>query len=90
MHAIGKIDKETGKSLSEKPSIPLYQDVFGETMVELCKQNENIIAITAAMCKGARFDKLKDVMPERVIDVGIAKGHAVTFHRISHSGHYQL
>ncbi len=79
MHAIGKIDKETGKSLSEKPSIPLYQDVFGETMVELCKQNENIIAITAAMCEGTGLDKLKDVMPERVIDVGIAEGHAVTF-----------
>ncbi|HPP38864.1 MAG TPA: 1-deoxy-D-xylulose-5-phosphate synthase [Candidatus Kapabacteria bacterium] len=79
LHAIGKIDKETGKSLSEKPSIPLYQDVFGETMVELCKQNENIIAITAAMCEGTGLDKLKDVMPERVIDVGIAEGHAVTF-----------
>jgi 1-deoxy-D-xylulose-5-phosphate synthase len=79
LHAIGKIDKETGKSLSEKTSIPLYQDVFGETMVELCKQNENIIAITAAMCEGTGLDKLKDVMPERVIDVGIAEGHAVTF-----------
>ncbi|MEJ5245346.1 MAG: 1-deoxy-D-xylulose-5-phosphate synthase [Bacteroidota bacterium] len=79
LHAIGKIDKETGKSLSEKPNIPLYQDVFGDTMVELCKQNKNIIAITAAMCEGTGLDKLKNVMPERVIDVGIAEGHAVTF-----------
>jgi 1-deoxy-D-xylulose-5-phosphate synthase len=43
-------------------------------MVELCKQNKNIIAITAAMCEGTGLDKLKNVMPERVIDVGIAKG----------------
>ncbi len=79
LHAIGKIDKETGKSLSEKPNIPLYQDVFGDAIVELCQQNDNIIAITAAMCEGTGLDKLKDVMPERVIDVGIAEGHAVTF-----------
>lgn len=79
LHAIGKIDKETGKSLTQSLPIPLYQDVFGDAMVELCKQNDKIITITAAMCEGTGLDRLQKVMPDRVIDVGIAEGHAVTY-----------
>lgn len=79
LHAIGKIDKETGKSLTQSPNIPLYQDVFGDAMIEICQRNDKVVAITAAMCEGTGLDKLQKVMPERVFDVGIAEGHAVTF-----------
>ncbi len=81
LHAIGKIDKDTGKSLAAPSNIerPLYQDVFGEMMLELCRDNPKLIAVTAAMCEGTGLDILLKAMPERVIDVGIAEGHAITF-----------
>lgn len=82
LHAIGEIDKVTGKSLkkkSDKPSNPKYQDIFGEAVVELCKINPKIVGITAAMGEGTGLVKLEKAMPERFFDVGIAEGHAVTF-----------
>lgn len=82
MHAIGKIDKITGLSVAGKPSAPKppkYQDVFGDAVLELCKQDTKIVAITAAMPDGTGLDRVQSVMPDRVIDVGIAEGHAVTF-----------
>lgn len=85
MHAIGKIDKITGKSVSNpnvqvsKPKPPKYQDVFGDTVLELCKNDEKVVSITAAMPDGTGLDRVQKEMPERVIDVGIAEGHAVTF-----------
>ncbi len=79
LHAIGKIDKETGKSMSAAATKPLYQDVFGNAMVELCRRDPNLVAITAAMCEGTGLDILEKAMPDRVIDVGIAEGHAVTY-----------
>jgi len=81
LHAIGKIDKLTGKSLSkkeEKPKPMQYQDVFGNAVLELCKEDNNIVAITAAMPTGTGLNIVQNEMPERVIDVGIAEGHAVT------------
>ncbi len=81
-HAPGKFDPETGERLSDdngsnKP--PKYQDVFGETLVELARQNDKIVGVTPAMPTGCSMNKLMEVMPERTFDVGIAEGHAVTF-----------
>lgn len=80
-HAPGKFDPETGERIKEqsdnKP--PKYQDVFGDTLVELAKQNPNIVGVTPAMPTGCSMNKMMDIMPERTFDVGIAEGHAVTF-----------
>ena len=80
-HAPGKFDPETGE---RKMSVggnqpPKYQDVFGETLVELAATNPNIVGVTPAMPTGCSMNKLMNVMPERGFDVGIAEGHAVTF-----------
>lgn len=56
-----------------------YQDVFGETLVELARENDKIVGVTPAMPTGCSMNKLFDVMPDRAYDVGIAEGHAVTF-----------
>jgi 1-deoxy-D-xylulose-5-phosphate synthase len=58
---------------------PKYQDVFGETLVELATSNPRIVGVTPAMPTGCSMNKLMNVMPERGFDVGIAEGHAVTF-----------
>jgi 1-deoxy-D-xylulose-5-phosphate synthase len=81
-HAIGKIDRETGKSVSKPTGIaaPLpYYKVFGEAMLELARKDDKIIGVTAAMMDGTGLDILYREFPDRVIDVGIAEGHAVTF-----------
>lgn len=81
-HAPGKFNKETGEILVVKPKSPeppLYQDVFGYTVLELAKQNEKIVGITPAMPTGCSLKIMMDEMPERTFDVGIAEQHAVTF-----------
>lgn len=81
-HAPGKFDPETGERLISaniKPEPSLFQDVFGNTLLELAKQNENIIGITPAMPSGCSMTIMQKQLPERVFDVGIAEGHAVTF-----------
>lgn len=81
-HAPGKFCVETGernKVVSDTPSAPLFQDVFGETLLELAKQNERILAITPAMPSGCSMTIMQKELPHRVFDVGIAEGHAVTF-----------
>ncbi|CAN5436420.1 1-deoxy-D-xylulose-5-phosphate synthase [soil metagenome] len=82
LHAIGKVDKITGKSLSKPPSVappPTYQKVFGEAMVEICSTNKKVVGITAAMPDGTGLDILQKHFPDKVYDVGIAEGHGVTF-----------
>ncbi|MFN5310428.1 MAG: 1-deoxy-D-xylulose-5-phosphate synthase [Candidatus Kapaibacterium sp.] len=82
LHAIGKVDKITGKSTASKPSIPLpptYQKVFGEALTEICDTNPKVVGITAAMPDGTGLDILAKKYPEKMTDVGIAEGHAVTF-----------
>ncbi|HLP74076.1 MAG TPA: 1-deoxy-D-xylulose-5-phosphate synthase [Bacteroidales bacterium] len=80
-HAPGVFDKETGIILdtprTDKP--PLYQEVFGHTILELARQNEKIIGITPAMPTGSSLNIMMKEMPERTYDVGIAEQHAVTF-----------
>lgn len=80
-HAPGKFDADTGKRIkgNEENLPPKFQDVFGETIVELAKQNPKIMGVTPAMPTGCSLYKLMEAMPERAFDVGIAEGHAVTF-----------
>lgn len=76
-HAPGKFDPETGERKSGAPV--RFQDVFGETIIELAKQNPRIVGVTPAMPTGCSLNKMMAVMPDRTFDVGIAEGHAVTF-----------
>lgn len=81
-HAPGKFDKVTGeirKKVYDKPQPPKYQDVFGHTIVELAKENKNIIGVTPAMPSGSSLNIMMKEMPDRAFDVGIAEQHAVTF-----------
>lgn len=80
-HAPGRFDKETGERIVPDTAglPPLFQDVFGETLLELAKQNDKIIGITPAMPTGCSLNILMNEMPDRAFDVGIAEGHAVTF-----------
>lgn len=82
LHAIGKVDKITGKSTAAPPAVappPTYQKVFGEAMVEICATNPKVVGITAAMPDGTGLDILQKHHPDKVYDVGIAEGHGVTF-----------
>ena len=80
-HAPGKFDPDTGERLvadcSHQP--PKFQDVFGETLLELAQQNSKIVGVTPAMPTGCSMNILMQAMPKRAFDVGIAEGHAVTF-----------
>jgi len=80
-HAPGKFDAETGERIKDasenKP--PKFQDVFGETLLELARQNRRIVGVTPAMPTGCSMNIMMEQLPERTFDVGIAEGHAVTF-----------
>jgi len=78
-HGIGKFNKATGKSAGGGSERPSYTRVFGRTMVELAEKNDQVVAITAAMCPGTGLDLFAERFPERFYDVGIAEGHAATF-----------
>nr|WKN39356.1 1-deoxy-D-xylulose-5-phosphate synthase [Tunicatimonas sp. TK19036] len=81
-HAPGKFDKLTGeirKKVYDTPQAPKYQNVFGETIVELAIENEKIVGITPAMPSGSSMNIMMKEMPDRAFDVGIAEQHAVTF-----------
>ncbi len=79
-HAPGKFDAKTGDlaTKSDKVEPPKYQDVFGYTIVELAKQNKNIVGITPAMPTGSSLKYMMTEIPDRAFDVGIAEQHAVT------------
>jgi len=80
-HAPGKFDPETGERIIKDTTgqPPRYQDVFGETILELARQNPNIVGVTPAMPSGCSLNIMMKEMPGRTFDVGIAEGHAVTF-----------
>ncbi len=80
-HAPGKFDPVTGERQKDAPGPhpPKFQDVFGETITELARSNDKIIGITAAMPSGTSMSVMQKEMPDRVFDVGISEGHAVTF-----------
>ena len=79
-HAPGEFNVETGERKAEQEVVPpLWQEVFGNTLLDLAKQDEKVVGITPAMPSGCSMSILQKEMPERVFDVGIAEGHAVTF-----------
>ena len=81
-HAPGEFNVQTGERKHphlNKTTPPLYQDVFGHTLLELARANEKIVGITPAMPSGCSMNIMQKELPERVFDVGIAEGHAVTF-----------
>jgi len=81
-HAPGLFDKITGeikKATHEKPQPPKYQDVFGNSIIELAEANPKIMGITPAMPSGCSLNLMMKAMPNRAFDVGIAEQHAVTF-----------
>lgn len=79
-HAPGYFNPETGERIKSKNSgVALYQDVFGETLLDLAKENEKIVGVTPAMPTGCSMNIMMKDMPDRVFDVGIAEAHAVTF-----------
>ena len=80
-HAPGEFNVESGvrNQDSGQNAAPLWQEVFGETLLELAKENEKIIGITPAMPSGCSMSIMQKELPDRVYDVGIAEGHAVTF-----------
>ena len=80
-HAPGKFDVATGQRIPESSTQqPLkYQEVFGRTLLELAKLNPRIVGVTPAMPTGCSMNIMMKEMPDRVFDVGIAEGHAVTF-----------
>lgn len=81
-HAPGIFDKETGEIYSCSCPIekaPKFQNVFGETLLELAEMNEKIVGITPAMPSGCSMNLMISKMPDRAFDVGIAEQHAVTF-----------
>ncbi len=80
-HAPGRFDAETGErivpDMSNEP--PKFQEVFGNTLLELARRNPKIVGVTPAMPTGCSMNIMMKEMPDRVFDVGIAEGHAVTF-----------
>jgi len=83
-HAPGEFNVATGErsaqcAMHNAQLPPLWQDVFGEKLLEMAKKNEKIVGITPAMPSGCSMCIMQKEMPDRVFDVGIAEGHAVTF-----------
>jgi 1-deoxy-D-xylulose-5-phosphate synthase len=77
-HAPGKFNSADGSpQTTNKPK--RYQDVFAETLIELARNNNKIVAISAGMLSGTSLNKFQSVYPDRCFDVGIAEQHAVTF-----------
>ena len=78
-HAPGCFNPDTGERISAPDDKARYQDVFGETLLELARRDARVVGVTPAMPTGCSMNILLREMPERCFDVGIAEGHAVTF-----------
>jgi 1-deoxy-D-xylulose-5-phosphate synthase len=78
LHGVTPFDKETGIAFSSNAP-PAYTKIFGEALVEICRQNPKVVGITAAMPDGTGLNILQEAIPERFFDVGIAEPHGVTF-----------
>ncbi|HIW44988.1 MAG TPA: 1-deoxy-D-xylulose-5-phosphate synthase [Candidatus Prevotella stercoripullorum] len=80
-HAPGRFDIDAEERIvtDETGTPPKFQDVFGETLLELAKANGRIVGVTPAMPTGCSMNIMMKAMPDRTFDVGIAEGHAVTF-----------
>ncbi len=78
-HGVGSFEIKTGNGISSKENPPTYTEVFGDTLLELARENEKIVAVTAAMPEGTGLKAFSEAFPDRFVDVGIAEQHAVTF-----------
>lgn len=80
-HAPGKFDPDTGQRITvrKEGEPPKYQEVFGETILEIARMDSQVVGITPAMATGCSLNIMNEVFPDRVFDVGIAEQHAVTF-----------
>jgi 1-deoxy-D-xylulose-5-phosphate synthase len=78
-HGVGAFDVDSGAFRPSKPGPPKFQNVFADTLIRMAKEDERIVAITAAMADGTGLDRFQRVFPKRFYDVGIAEQHAVTF-----------
>jgi len=78
-HGVGCFNADTGESLNKECSVPTYTQVFGETILQMAKEDKRIVAVTAAMPEGTGLVKFAETYPDRFFDVGIAEQHAVTF-----------
>ena len=78
-HAPGRFNLDTGERIVSPSGTARYQDVFGETLLDLARLDRRVVGITPAMPSGCSMNLLLRAMPERCFDVGIAEGHAVTF-----------
>ncbi|MBJ20365.1 MAG: 1-deoxy-D-xylulose-5-phosphate synthase [bacterium] len=78
-HGVGQFDIESGRFAPEKKTPPTYTSVFADTLLRLAREDERIVAITAAMASGTGLDRFQRVLSERFYDVGIAEQHAITF-----------
>jgi len=78
-HGVGQFDVESGKFAPKKAAPPTYTNVFSDTLIKLAREDERIVAITAAMGSGTGLDRFQRKLPKRFYDVGIAEQHAVTF-----------
>ncbi len=78
-HAPGHFNPETGERISSGVQCDKFQEVFGETLLELAKCDDRVVGVTPAMLSGSSMNILQREMPDRCFDVGIAEGHAVTF-----------
>ena len=79
-HAPGEFNVNSGERLAVSgEQTPLWQEVFGNTLLALAKENEKIVGVTPAMPSGCSMSIMQKELPDRVFDVGIAEGHAVTF-----------
>lgn len=79
LHGVPPFDKITGVTHKPQNTAPTYTTIFGQALVEICKQNSKVVGITAAMPDGTGLIMLHDEIPDRFFDVGIAEQHAVTF-----------
>lgn len=79
-HAPGPFDPATGERPKGDPTKPpKYQQIFGETLVEIAREHPEVVGVTAAMLSGTSMSLMQKAFPERTFDVGISEGHAVTF-----------
>jgi 1-deoxy-D-xylulose-5-phosphate synthase len=78
-HGIGPFSQKTGEVLKNKLNRPSYTEIFAKTLLNLAKDNEKIVAITAGMAPGTGLSQFASKFPHRFYDVGIAEQHAVTF-----------
>lgn len=79
LHASTPFDKHTGQAIKKAGAAESYTAIFGKALVEIAKQDEKVVGITAAMPDGTGMDYMQKNIPERYFDVGIAEEHAITF-----------